>query len=112
MSDRSVKALLIAGLLAQAAAVGLGFTSLGWRWPLAAASAGIAVGIAIAARRGDALGFALTGFAALAFAVSVWYAVSPAPVASWLLWFVFALEALGQGLLLLFLLTFRMKRLW
>lgn len=112
MSDRSVKALVIAGLLAQAAAVGLGFTAAGWRWPLAGVTALIAAVIAGTAKWGDDLGSWLVGFAVVAIAASAWHALSPSPVSVWLLWGAFGLEALLQAAILLFLLTFKMKRLW
>jgi hypothetical protein len=39
MNDSTIKVLVSVGLLLQAAAVALGFTSAGWRWPLVAATA-------------------------------------------------------------------------
>ena len=103
--DGEVKALLIGGLLVQAAAIGLGFTSLGWRWPLVAAAVAVALGALALARRTWA-------FVAAAILIAGWHGMSDAPTAAWALRIVFALEALAQLAFLMFMLTFRMKRLW
>ena len=103
--DSQVKALVVAGLLVQAGAVGLGFTSLGWRGPLIAAAVAVALGAMVLTRK-------TWGFAAAVILVAGWHGMSDAPAAAWALRIVFTLEALVQLALLIFLLTFRMTRLW
>ena len=103
--DNQVKALVAAGLLVQAGAVGLWFTALGWRWPLIAAAVAVALGASLLTRK-------TWGFAAAAILVAGWHGMSDAPAAAWALRIVFALEALAQLALAIFLMTFRLTRLW
>ena len=105
LGDRDIKILVIVGLIAQAAAIGLGFTALGWRWPLIAAAVAVALGALALSRRA-------WWIAAIAIPIAAWHGMSDAPAAAWALRIVFGLEALAQLALLVFLLTFRMKRLW
>ena len=105
MGDREIKILAIAGLLVQAAAVGLGFTALGWRWPLIAAAVAVALGMLLPTRR-------TWWIAAIAVPIAAWHGMSDAPAAAWALRIVFTLEGLLQLAVLVFLLTFRMTRLW
>ena len=116
MNDSTIKALVIVGLLLQAAAVALGFTSVGWRWPLAAATAAVALGILavrfIDSPTVDGLGLALIAFSVAALGAAAWHGVTPSPVAAWMARILFGVEALGQLAILLFLLLFRMDRLW
>ena len=100
LKDRDVKLLLAAGLLVQAGAL-----ALGGRGPLIAGAVAVALGAAVLSRR-------TWGFAAAAILVAAWHGMSDAPAAAWALRIVFGLEALAQLALLLFLLTFRMTRLW
>ena len=90
--------LVIVGLAVQAAAVGLSFAGLGWRWPIVAADAAVALGAIALTRRA-------WPYAAGAVALAAWGHVGGH-------WIVFGIEALAQLALLLFLLTFRLKRLW
>ena len=105
MNDRAVKLLLAAGLAVQAAAVGLGFTALGWRGALIGAAVVVALGALVLSRRA-------WWIAAIALPIAAWHGMSDAPAAAWALRIVFGLEALAQLALLTFLLTFRMTRLW
>lgn len=116
MNDSTIKALAAAGLLLQAAAVGLGFTSAGWRWPIAAATAAVALGVlgvqlADAPPR-DTVGRGIALFAVAAIAAAAWHAASVSASAAWTARIFFGLEALGQILIVLFFLFFRMNRLW
>ena len=116
MNDATIKALVSVGLLVQAAAVALGFTSVGWRWPLAAATAAVALGI-LAVRfidlpTVDGLGLAVIAFSLAALGAAAWHAASLSPAAAWMTRILFGVEALGLLLLLAFLLFFRMNRLW
>jgi hypothetical protein len=116
MNDSTIKVLVSVGLLLQAAAVALGFTSAGWRWPLVAATAAVALGILavrfIDSPTVDGLGLAVIGFSVAALGASAWHGASLSPVAAWMARFLFGVEALGQLLLLAFLLFFRLNRLW
>ncbi len=116
MNDSTIKALVGAGLLLQAAAVALGFTSLGWRWPLVAATALIALGmLAVRAMESSAVdppGMILIGFSIGALGAAAWHAASLSPAAAWTLRAAFGLEALALLALLAFLLLFRLNRLW
>jgi len=116
MNDSTIKALVAAGLLLQAAAVALGFTAAGWRWPIAVATAAIALGvlgvqIADAPPR-DAVGRGIALFSVAALAAAAWHAASASPYAAWTARVFFGVEALGQILIALFFLFFRMNRLW
>jgi len=116
VSDSTIKALVSVGLLVQAVAVALGFTAMGWRWPLAAATAAVALGILavrlIDSPAVDGLGLAVIAFSVAALGAASWHAASPSPVAAWMTRILFGAEALGLLLLLAFLLFFRMNRLW
>jgi len=116
MTDSTIKALVAAGLLLQAAALALGFTSLGWRWPLVAVTALIAAGIlalsATPVASSDSFERTLMGFSLAAIGAAVWHAASASPAAAWTLRTAFGLEALILTALLAFLLLFRLTRLW
>jgi hypothetical protein len=115
LKDASVKGLLFAGLLVQAGAVAAGFTRLGWRWPLIAATTAVALGLfAVGGRRdrNDPLYRALRLFVSLSLAAAAWHAGSPVAAAAWALRIAFAGQVLVLLAPLLFLLTFLMKRLW
>ncbi|HEX7898892.1 MAG TPA: hypothetical protein VF950_14105 [Planctomycetota bacterium] len=103
LEDRDVKILVIVGLIVQAAAIGLGFTALGWRWPLIAAAVAVALGALLLSRRA-------WWIPAIVIPIAAWHGMSDA--AAWPLRIVFTLEALLQAAVLIFLLTFRMTRLW
>lgn len=102
MSDAQVKGLLAAGLALQALAVALAFQA---PWAVPAAAAVVAIGAVALSRR--TWPFALGVVACVAA-----QAVTRAPSAVWLVRVVFGLEALAQLAPLVFLATFRMKRLW
>lgn len=116
MTDLTVKLLVGAGLAVQGVAIALGFTSLGWRWPISGATAAVGLGIlviqAAAAPPRDSLGRGLAVFAALALASAASHAASASPIAAWAARIFFGIEMLGLFALLVFLLTFRLKRLW
>jgi hypothetical protein len=116
MNDSTIKILVSVGLLLQAAAVALGFTSVGWRWPLIAATAAVALGILavrfIDSPTVDGLGLAVIAFSVAALGAAAWHGASPSPAAAWTARILFGVEALGQLAILLFLLLFRMDRLW
>lgn len=116
MNDATIKILVSVGLLVQATAVALGFTTVGWRWPLAAATAAVGLGILavrlIDSPKVDGLGLAVIAFSLAALGAAAWHAASPSPVAAWMTRILFGAEALGLILLLAFLLLFRMNRLW
>ncbi|HUR37999.1 MAG TPA: hypothetical protein VM222_00815 [Planctomycetota bacterium] len=116
MNDSAIKALVSVALLLQAAAVALGFTSVGWRWPVAAATAAVGLGIlavrVIDSPTVDGLGLAVIAFSVAALGAAAWHAASPSPVAAGMARILFGLEALGLLAILLFLLLFRMNRLW
>ena len=116
MNDATIKVLVSVGLLVQAAAVALGFTTVGWRWPLAAATAAVALGILavrfIDSPAVDGLGLAVIAFSLAALGAAAWHAASTSPVAAWMTRILFGAEALGLLAILLFLLLFRMNRLW
>src|SRR3954471_1667167 len=116
MNDSTIKVLVSVGLLLQAAGVALGFSALGWRWPLVAATAAVALGILavrfIDSPTVDGLGLAVIAFSLAALGAAAWHGASPSPVAAWMARLFFGAEALGQLLLLAFLLFFRLNRLW
>lgn len=95
-----MKGLLVAGLALQGIAL-----ALGGRGPLALVVAAVALGAAALSRR-------TWPFAALALGAAAWHGVSGSTPSAWAAWIAFGLEALVQVLLLVFLLTFRLKRLW
>lgn len=116
MTDALMKGLVGAGLLVQGAAFAVGFFSLGWRWPIAAATAVVAIGIlvvqAIDGRIDDGLTRGIALFAVLGIASGVASACTLHPAAAWAARVFFGLEFLGQLALLLFLLLFKITRLW
>jgi hypothetical protein len=105
LKDRDVKLLLTAGLLVQALAIGAGFTALGWRWPLLGAAVAVALGMAVATRKAWI-------FAGAVLLISAGHGISDAPAFAWALRIFFGLEALAMLALAVFMLTFRMNRLW
>jgi hypothetical protein len=116
MNDSTIKVLVSVGLLLQAAAIALGFTSIGWRWPLSAATAAVALGILavrfIDSPSVDGLGLAVISFSVAALGAAAWHAASTSPAAAWMARILFGVEALLLLAILLFLLLFRMNRLW
>ncbi|HZE97804.1 MAG TPA: hypothetical protein VE981_12320 [Planctomycetota bacterium] len=112
MNDASMKAVLGAGLLAQAAAVAAGFTSAGWHWPIAGATAAVGLGIlvvlGIEKSLDDALGRGVARGAGLAMGAAAGQASSASPAAAWITRTFFGVEFLFQ----LALLLFHLKRLW
>jgi hypothetical protein len=116
MNDDSIKILVTTGLLVQAAAIGLGFSSVGWRWPVAGATAIVALGI-LTVMLGweppdDPLKRTVFAAALLALAAAVGHAASPAPAAAWIARAAFGVEALFQILIALFMFFFKMDRLF
>jgi hypothetical protein len=97
-------------------AVGLGFTSIGWRWPIVVAAALVSLGsvFVVFADGGtlDGTQYALIGFSGLVLALAVGHALSMHPAIAWSLRVGVGLQALGMGLLLAVLLLFRMNRLF
>src|SRR4051812_39179626 len=111
MNDDSVKILVTAGLLVQIAAIGLGFSAVGWRWPITGATAIVALGILAVMlgweRPNDALSRAVFAAALLALAAAAGHAASPSPAAAWIARGAFGIEALFQILIALFLIFFK-----
>jgi hypothetical protein len=113
MTDRIITTLVVSGLVVQAAALAGGFTSLGWRWPMVAAGALVSLGSLVAAVAdggrpdGQVLGFCAFNLAVLCLAVG--HAFSTHPGIAWPLRIGIGIQALGLALLLLFLLTFKMR---
>src|SRR5262245_56460341 len=113
MTDRLVWTLLISGLLIQAAALGVGFTSLGWRWSLVGAGVLVSLGSLLAAfldgGKLDGAVIAYIGFNVVVLGLAVGHALSVHPALVWALRIGILIQALGMGLLALFLATFKMK---
>ena len=87
MTDNTFKALILAGVLLQLTAVGLGFTSLGWRTPLIAAAAALALG-AVGVWLGTGadphpLGVGTALWAAVVLALGAWHGLSDGRLAAW-----------------------------
>lgn len=116
LTDSSIKVLLAVGLTVQVAAVALGFTSAGWRWPISAATGIVAAGLLAVmlacSPPNDGLSRGIFAAAALALAAGIAHASTPAPAAAWLARIAFGVEALFQVLLVLFFLFFKLNRLW
>jgi hypothetical protein len=114
VSDAQVKGLAALGLLVQLGALAAGFTALGWRWPLVAVTAAGALLLLAGFRQGNKEG--INAFILVATVVSLaaagWHAASDAPAAAWALRIVYGLHVLLMGAFLVFLLTFRLNRLW
>ncbi len=113
MTDRLVWTFLISGLLIQAAALGTGFTSVGWRWPLVGAGVLVSLGSLLAAfldgGKLDGQVLAFIGFSVLVLGLAIAHAFSTHPALAWSLRIGMILQALGMGFLVLFLATFKMK---
>jgi hypothetical protein len=113
MNDRTVWTLLISGLVIQAAALGVGFTSLGWRWALVGAGLLVSLGSLIAAfldgGKPDGALLVYVGFNVLVLGLAVAHAFSTHPALVWSLRIGVGIQALGMILLALFLATFKMK---
>jgi len=112
LGDNEIKAMVIAGLLLQAGAVAAGFTNVGWRWPLAGATVAIALVVLFMTRPNDTFTQCVFGIAFLSLAAGAGHLASPAPWAAWSARVAFGIEALFQILLLLFLLFFKLGRLF
>ena len=116
MTDRMVLTLLVSGLIVQGAAVGIGFTSLGWRWPLIGAgvlvSLGCILGVVLDGGRMDGPAVGVLAFSALVLGLAAGHGFSTHPVLVWSLRIGVGVQALGMALLLAFLLTFKMSRLF
>jgi hypothetical protein len=116
MTDGILKVLVTAGLLVQLTALGLGFTSLGWRWPLIAGGSAVAAGclvvVALETRSMDALSGAFTACCLGVLASAAWHAFSPAPAAAYLYRTWFVIELLFMLLAGWFAFFFKMTRLW
>jgi hypothetical protein len=113
MTDRLVWTFLISGLVLQAAALGIGFTSVGWRWPLVGAGLLVSLGSLLAAfldgGKPDGPGLTFIGFSVLVMGLAVGHAFSLHPALAWSLRIGIAIQAFGMGFLVLFLATFKMK---
>jgi hypothetical protein len=116
MTDGLMKALLVAAMAALSTGLGLGFTSLGWRWPLIAAGSAVAAGtlllIAIETRSADTFVRTVIGAAVAVLALAAWHGLSPAPAAVWLYRVAFAVEFLFMLAATIFAFTFKMNRLF
>ena len=116
MGDREIKFLTASGLALQAIAIGLGFTSLGWRWPVASATIAVAAGIAgvILLDGGKIDGVQLVVFVSTlaALAAGVWHAASAAPAAAWTARIAFGLETVLLLFVASIFLFFKLDRLW
>jgi len=113
MTDRLVWTFLISGLVIQAAALGIGFSSVGWRWPLVGAGVLVSLGSLLAAfldgGKLDGQVLAYIGFNVLVLGLAVGHALSAHPAIAWSLRIGIIIQALGMGFLALFLATFKMK---
>ena len=113
MTDRLVWTLLISGLLIQAAALGIGFSSVGWRWPFVGAGVLVSLGSLLAAfldgGKPDGALLAYVGFNVLVLGLALGQAFSTHPALVWSLRIGVGIQALGMVLLALFLATFKMK---
>ena len=111
-----MKGLVALGLLVQLGALAAGFTSLGWRWPLVAVTAAGAILLLLLAGVKEGRAEGLNAFVVILTLVSLaaagGHAASAAPAAAWALRIVFGLHVLLMSALLVFLLTFRLNRLW
>lgn len=112
LNDNDIKFLVLAGLFLQACAIAAGFTSAGWRWPLAGATAAIALGIALIVKPNDAVTYGVLAAALSALAAGATHLATPHPAAAWTVRIAFGIEALFLTLLLLFMLFFKMDRLF
>ncbi len=115
MTDRSVKALLIAGVLVHAGALAAALAGLGGRWPLIGATALVALvvfAVGVLSRGVDTLSLGIMAGTAVTLAAGALRAFSDHPAAAWILGIVFGVQALLQIALLIFFLTFRLNRLW
>ena len=116
LGDREIKFLTWAGLAIQAIAFGLGFTALGWRWPIASATIAVAAGIAGVIVydgvkfEGVKFGVLLASFAMLA--AGIFHAASSMPAAAWAARISFGVEFLLLVVVALFFVLFKMDRLW
>lgn len=115
MSDRVAKGILAGCVLLHAGALAAGFAGLGWRWPLIAATALVAVVVFAAGVPGHGIDNRTRVIAVSTLAALVaggLHALSEHPAAAWSLRIVFALQALALLAVLIFFLTFRLNRLW
>lgn len=112
LGDNDVRLMVITGLLLQAGAVAAGFTTAGWRWPLAGVTMAVALVVLFMTRPNDPFQQAVFAIAFLSLAAGAGHLASPAPWAAWSARIAFGIEALFQILILLFLLFFKMGRLF
>jgi hypothetical protein len=108
--------LVFSGLLVQATAVGIGFTSGGWRWPIVGAGAAVSLGfLFVLFADGGKFGrveCGMLGLSVLTLALALAHGWSTHPAIVAFLAGGMALQAVIMILLLLFMLFFRMKRLF
>lgn len=115
MTDTIVKAVAASGLLLQLGAIAAGLSGFGWRWPLLTATAVVSLGILLPGmnwRRMDTFDWSLLSGVLISLAAAGLLACSESPAAAWFLRIVFGIQLLVVILLLLFMLCFRMNRLW
>ena len=116
MADREIKVLITVGVGLQVAAVALGFTTLGWRGPLVAAGAALALGIlAVWAHEGakrKAFHLSVVAACLAVLVLATWHGFTDSPVAAWCYRVAFGLQAVAAILFMAFCCLFRLNRLW
>lgn len=116
LGDREIKVLTWTGLALQATAFGLGFTSLGWRWPIASAVIAVAAGVAgvifYDGGKIDGAELVVLLVSLGMMAAGIWHAASAAPTAAWAARIAFGAEFLFLCLVAAFFAFFKLNRLW
>jgi hypothetical protein len=108
--------LLVSGLLVQAAAVGMGFTSVGWRWPIVGAAVLVSLGtlfvVFVDSGRIDGLKSGVIGFSVGVLALALARSLSTHSSFAAFLAGAVAFQAIVMISLLLVVFFFKMNRLF